>query len=233
MNPQRPRAPRQARARRRRCRSLRVGNARAAIHSGLAHSRLRPENYYSFDISKAKRLMEEAGWTLRGGVREKGGKALNLRLYTLPAGIFPITTELVQAQLAQLGIATTISTYELSTLIQRMMRGDYDLAVFAYTWIGADPGEALKLFLSTGGGLNVSRYSSPAYDALLTRYTRSLDPNQRARLITELQVAFLRDAAWATLVYPLTGTAVQKKYQGIKIHTLTGGLILHDAYEAP
>lgn len=208
------------------------------IHPGLVgywkDSENAPNNY-PHDLAKADSLLEEAGWvdTNGDGIREKDGKPLKLRLYTMPAGRWPLLTELVQAQLKEAGIATEITSYEFSTLLQYAQKGDYDLTMFGYTWIGGDSGDILNMLLNSsqiGGGLNVSHYKNPAMEDLLAQVRRTLDQEQRVKLLVDAQKLFLKDAVWATLVYPEGAMAVQKKFQGVKVHPILGQIMVDDAY---
>ncbi|MDI6823036.1 MAG: ABC transporter substrate-binding protein [Bacillota bacterium] len=208
------------------------------IHPGLVgywKESEQPPYAHPRDLAKAGSLLDEAGWKDADGdgMREKDGKPLKLRLYTMPAGRWPLLAELVQAQLKEAGIATEITSYEFSTLLDYLQKGDYDLTMFGYTWIGGDAGDILNMLLNSaqaGKGLNISHYKNPAMDDLLARARRTLDQQERFEILRDIQKLFLEDAVWVTLVYPESAVAIHSRFQGVRVHQVFGQVMLDDVY---
>ncbi len=87
----------------------------------------------------------------------------------------------LQAAVAEGGFDLTIQPVEYSTLLDVQNRGDFSLLQLG--WSGrVDPHGNMFNFLSTGGGNNVSGYSSPEMDKLLTTAAQTNDDGQRAAL---------------------------------------------------
>ena len=85
-----------------------------------------------YDPAKAKKVLEEDGYKPgAGGVMEKDGKALNLRLVmwnlTGPLG------EYMQEQLKQIGIESTVKSTDINSWVTTLFtKKNYDLSVYAY-----------------------------------------------------------------------------------------------------
>jgi peptide/nickel transport system substrate-binding protein len=89
-----------------------------------------------FDPAKAKTLLDQAGWTLSGGVRKKAGKTLTLR-FVIPSGVTTSRqeSELVQRMLQDVGIKLDVQTVPSDDFFEKyVIPGNYDITPFA--WIG-------------------------------------------------------------------------------------------------
>lgn len=191
------------------------------------------EGYYPHDVNKAKSLLQEAGYSYNsdGKLLGKDGKPMVMRLYTMPNDPWSTVAQVVQSQLAAIGIETKITSYEYSTLTTYLSKGDYDFSMDGYGWIGGDAGDVLKMLLSSGGSLNMSHYKNPVLDQLLDQYSASLDQAKRHDLITQIQETITKDATWVVFAYPQATTAVQKQYGGVKVNPAVGAVYLDDAYQ--
>lgn len=187
-------------------------------------------NYYPYNLAKAKKLMVKAGYKYNSqGQATKGGKPVVLSLDSMAT--FPNATggQLVQAELSALGIQTKITTLELSTEIAQMNAGKYDLAMFGYSWSGADPITLLQILLTNAGGLNVSHFQNAAYTNLLNKYVATTNPAARLALAHQIQVQFVKLSPYTVLAYGVAGTAVNKSFKGITFDNWSESLLLDNA----
>ncbi|MBS5062211.1 MAG: ABC transporter substrate-binding protein [Hungatella hathewayi] len=93
---------------------------------------------YHVDIDKANQMLEEAGWTLKGDVREKDGEQLKFSLI-VPDGMYPkdvILSETIQNQLKKVGVQVSINKVEKSTYWDQLKvpsaKTGYDMALWGY-----------------------------------------------------------------------------------------------------
>ena len=143
--------------------------------------------YGKGDAQAAKRLLEQAGWTLGGdSVYVKDGKRLGLRYATFTGD--PRRRDegvLLQAQLAEAGIRLRIANGPISTFFGWVDDGNFDIADFA--WIGTPfPISSSQDLYRTGGGGNHGEFSDPKVDDLLRRAVGELDPAKAAAIGNEV-----------------------------------------------
>ncbi len=187
------------------------------------------ENAYRYDPQRARQLLAEAGFSYQGGTLQKAGRPVTLRLITRSYEPFTDLAQLVQAQLQQVGIATTITAYEVSTSLARLRAGDYDVSVSSYAW-DADPGLVLRLVLEPSGSLDYSGYNNPGFNDLVHLYQTTVSPTVRGQLMQRIQAEFVKDVPWAMLAAEMNGRVVQGGFDGVMLNHATGELLVENAY---
>jgi len=187
---------------------------------------------FPYNPTKAKQLLQQAGYKYNSsGQLTMNGKPVVLNFLSLNTFPFVTTGQLVQAELQAVGIQSKITTLELSTEIADMQAGKYDVAMFGYSWSGADPVTLLQILLTNAGGLNVTHFENPGYAALMNRYVQSTSAPTRLSLVTQIQADFLKYLPYLPLTYELGGTAVSKNYGGIQWNSWASGIMLDNAYQ--
>jgi oligopeptide transport system substrate-binding protein len=136
-------------------------------------------------IAEAQRLYREAGYSPR--------KPLAFEL-AYNAG--EVHTKLAVAVASMwkeaLGAEVRLTQVEFKTLLQQIDRGDVEL--FRSSWVG-DYNDAYTFaqYLKSDFGLNLPRYRSAAYDALLARAAAEVDLGRRRALLEEAERLMLAD----------------------------------------
>ena len=187
----------------------------------------RPERgheLYDFDLDKAKRILEDAGYkdTDGDGVREmpNGGEPLKFTYYARSDGeTGPKVAEFVRGWLDEIGIATTEKIASDSELTPIIGKGDYDM--FAWGWtpyvdpdtmldymtckqVAADPDDPTNYY-------NDANYCDPEYDKLYAKQKVELDPEKRMDIVHEM---LTRWAALGLLQRPVGGAGDDRLPQG-------------------
>jgi len=166
----------------------------------------------SFDIEKAKTLLDAAGYTLddQGRRLDKEGKPITLRL-TWPDSEAENGTvaQFIAAWFVQVGIKVEASVTEEGQLINDLIppeggegyKAKFDM--FIWGWVGdPDPTSLLKFFLSSEiGGSSDSFYENPEYDQLYEQQLRESDETKRKELLAKMQELVYRDAPYILLYY--------------------------------
>lgn len=123
------------------------------------------------DVDRARRLLEEAGWTLPDdadgrGVRSREGRLLGFELAT-PAGSDRRTTaaELIGSQLAEVGVRADIRIQEFNSLFGRVRAGDYEAALLGWQ-VGLDP-DISQFWYDPEAPTNVVGYDDARVRALM------------------------------------------------------------------
>jgi oligopeptide transport system substrate-binding protein len=151
-----------------------------------------------FDPSEAARLMTEAGYP--------GGKGFpNVRyLYSKSELNEAIAVELQSMWRETLGVNVNLERQEWKVYLNSLSLLDYDIA--RSSWVGdyPDPNTFLDMFL-TGGGNNRTGWSSPAYDQLIAKASRELDPARRLEILREAENLLLQKAIPVCPIYYYVG----------------------------
>lgn len=146
------------------------------------------------DIEKAKKLLDEAGYKAdANGIRIKDAEIVIFQF-----AVFSDIAKIVQANLKEIGIDTTITTLEYAAWDERLQTGKFDIAVIG-GYHGPDP-DNMRIRVGTGGILNYMKYSSPVIDGLLDKGNVETDIKKRAEIYKEFQKVLSEDLP----VIPLT-----------------------------
>ena len=139
------------------------------------------------DIEKAKKLLDEAGYTPdANGVRIKGAEIVIFQF-----AVFSDIAKIVQANLKEIGIETTITTLEYAAWDERLNRGEYDIALIGGNH-GPDP-ESLSVRVGKDGALNHMHYDNPELDKLLKEGVLEADVEKRAEIYGNVQKILSED----------------------------------------
>jgi nickel transport system substrate-binding protein len=155
-----------------------------------------------FDLEKAGRLLEDAGWIMNGEYRAKGGKPLEITLnYTLSkAGEKPVC-EYIQSQCKKIGLKVNVEGVDSVTKVRTTP--DFELA-FDYTW-GApyDPQSTLSAFqgptsylIPTSGMRNIADIIKDINSALV-----EFDVTKRQKFYADALREIHNQAAFIPLLY--------------------------------
>lgn len=93
------------------------------------------------DPDRARQLLEDAGWvdTDGDGVVERDGTALRFELATEAGNDRrEAAAQIIQAQLAEIGVAAEVRTQEFGSLLDRVIQRDYEAALMGWQ-VGLDP----------------------------------------------------------------------------------------------
>ena len=179
-----------------------------------------------YDIERAKKLLDEAGWkdTDGDGIRDKDGKPLSVDfiIYNSRAEL-PIYAEAVQADGKKIGFDIKVKTVDYNLLDKIGINGEYDLLISnIITANTGDPEIYLNWYWRTNkdgdNQQNGSGYSNPEYDAKCAALAVEFDPAKRRQLMIEMQQILLNDAAALFLGYPETNIISSTKITGAKMY---------------
>ncbi|MDN3240967.1 ABC transporter family substrate-binding protein [Glycomyces tritici] len=133
------------------------------------------------DIELAYDLLEEAGYELDGGVlKDPDGKAVELDFrYSESKENRRITGELVQANLADLGIQVELRSIPDADLGTVLGEGEFDMIDFGWS---SEPVfvAAASQYWETGSGSNFGALSDPDLDELIAEINGTLDIDEAA-----------------------------------------------------
>lgn len=162
-------------------------------------------NCTSYDPAKAKQL-----WSALQDARP-------VTLWVPQIGDYPRVGQIVQGQLSQAGIPTTIKTVEWGAYLSATQKYEQDLYLLGWTNQTADGSELIYPNLDSAniGAANRSAYDNPAADKLIEASRATTDQQQRLDLLNQANTLLLKDVAWVTLYDGVAMIAHRTNVSGI------------------
>ena len=183
-----------------------------------------PNLTYEFNIEKAAKLLDDAGWKRgAGGIREKGGKRLKLVFQTSINAPRQKTQAIVKQAAEKAGIelelkSVTASVYFSSDVANPDTYTKFycDLQMYTTTMTQSDAELFMNQFTTAERaskdnkwqGRNITRWSSKDYDTAHATAQGELDPVKRAALFIRMNDLAVGDQAVIPVVArPLVGAS--------------------------
>ncbi len=174
---------------------------------------------YPYDPAAAQKLMIEAG--LAEGFDTDLWYIPVSRPYN-PSG--KRVAELIQYDLAKIGIRATLKSDEWSAYRTRLQNGDMSMALYGWTGDNGDPDNFLDVLLGCTsarvGGNNIAKWCNTDYDKLVTEAKRTSDRAEREKLYREAQVIFHDQAPWVPIAHSVVFMATRANVKGFKMDPL-------------
>ena len=167
---------------------------------------------YEYNPEKAKELLKKAGFP----------NGFETELWTLPVSR-PYNPngkklgELMQADLAKVGIKVKLVTYDWPTYLAKARDGVSRFAQYGWTGDNGDPDNFMNVLLGcsgVAGGSNNARWCFKEYDDLVNKAKRDSDPKKRAVFYKEAQLVVKREAPIVTIAHSKTFRAMAKNVEG-------------------
>jgi dipeptide transport system substrate-binding protein len=174
---------------------------------------------YPYDPATAQRLMIEAGLA----------EGFDTDLWYIPVSR-PYNpngkrvAELIQYDLAKIGIRASLVTDEWSAYRQKLQNGETSMALYGWTGDNGDPDNFLDVLLGCTaariGGNNIARWCNRDYDKLVNDAKLITDQAARTKLYREAQVIFHNEAPWVPLAHSVVFMATRANVTGFKMDPL-------------
>ncbi len=173
---------------------------------------------YPYDPDAARDLIEEAGY----------GDGVDVTFYVTEGGsgmLDPVPMgEAMQADLREVGINASISTFEWNSFLDEVnagIEGKADMAQMA--WMTSDPDTLPFLTLRTGawpdeGGFNSGYYSNERVDELIESAQVEVDDDARNAMYHEMQELVVEDAPWVFVASWKQNVAMSPEVEGFELH---------------
>jgi dipeptide transport system substrate-binding protein len=179
-------------------------------------------NNYDYNLVKAKALMKKAGYS----------KGFETEIWTLPV-TRPYNPngkkmgEMMQADLAKIGIKAKLITYDWPTYLKKARLGEHQLIQLGWTGDNGDPDNFLNVLLGCSGvnaGSNVARWCHGKFNDLILKAKRITGKKERTKLYAKAQKIFNDQAPWAPIAHSIIFRAMVKGVKGYKIDPLGGDI---------
>ncbi len=170
---------------------------------------------YKQDVEKAKELLEKAGFVdLDGDGFREGQNGEKIELHSLVASNNPVrvrTGEIITEWLNDIGINVNVRAMDSETAVERMWPSfdvkqgrDFDLGMFGWSApVQLTPDRMIDLFHSdlNLGSLNLGAYGNEEFDVLATQLKAAIAPEERKKIIHDIQILVAEDFPIATLFF--------------------------------
>tara|TARA_B100000925_G_scaffold291208_1_gene278468 strand:+ start:872 stop:2449 length:1578 start_codon:yes stop_codon:yes gene_type:complete len=177
---------------------------------------------HSLNIKEAKNLLKQAGL-------EQG---FETELWTLPVSR-PYNPagkkmgEMMQADLAKIGIKIKLVTYDWPTYLSKSRNGEHSLIQLGWTGDNGDPDNFLHVLLGCQGvkaGSNVALWCNKKFNELVEKARKVFAQKEREKLYKKAQEIFHKEVPWVPIVHSKVYRAMSKKVNGYTIDPLGGDI---------
>jgi peptide/nickel transport system substrate-binding protein len=181
---------------------------------------------YPYDVTKAKALLAQAGWTAGAdGVLTKDGKPFRFTMDVGQKGPLEPVNALIQQDLKKVGIVTDLNTMEWNAYVQKVVvRRDYTATVNWWIYPG-DP-DVFPYYHSSaaGKGFNIPGFQDSKLDELLVRGQSTSDLEKRKAVYRELQTYMADNLPYLFLWYPQEVDVLSSSLRGVPDLGLRDGM---------
>jgi dipeptide transport system substrate-binding protein len=179
-----------------------------------------------YDPDSAKKLLAEAGFP--------NGFETDLWAMPVQRPYNPNArriAELMQADLAKVGVKAEIKSLEWGEYRKRMQAGEHQTGMLGWTGDNGDPDNFLHTLLGCDaakpGGGNIAKWCDKDFDDLVTKAKSVSDQAERTKLYEQAQVIFKEQAPWYTIAHAVQLKPVRKEVIDFKLspfgrHTFYG-----------
>ena len=135
--------------------------------------------------------------------------------------------ELMQADLAKVGIKAKLISYDWPTYLKKARNGEHSLIQLGWTGDNGDPDNFLNVLLGCSGveaGSNVARWCYKPFNDIIQKAKVIPTQKERTVLYKKAQKIFHEQAPWAPIAHSTIFRAMSNKVKGYKIDPLGGDI---------
>jgi dipeptide transport system substrate-binding protein len=139
--------------------------------------------------------------------------------------------ELMQADLAKIGVKAEIKSFEWGEYRKRMQAGEHQMGMMGWTGDNGDPDNFLNTLLGCDSaktnGSNVAKFCYQPFEEIVQKAKVVSNPAERTKLYEKAQVIFKEQAPWFTIAHAVQLKPVRKEVIDFKLspfgrHTFYG-----------
>ena len=135
--------------------------------------------------------------------------------------------EMMQADLAKIGIKIKLVTYDWPTYLSKSRNGEHSLIQLGWTGDNGDPDNFLHVLLgcqSVKSGSNVALWCNKKFNELVEKARKVFAQKERVKLYKKAQEIFHQEVPWVPIVHSKVYRAMSKKVNGYTIDPLGGDI---------
>lgn len=168
-----------------------------------------------YDVEKAKKLLTEAGYP----------NGFETELWTLPVSRAYLPNgkklgELVQADLAKIGVKVKLVTFDWAVYLEKSRKGEHQMIQLGWTGDNGDPDNFMNVLLGCSAvksGSNVARWCQKDFDALLQSAKEDSAIKTRTGFYEKAQAIFNKEKPWYPVAHAKLNKVLSDKVTGYVI----------------
>lgn len=181
-----------------------------------------------YDIEKAKKLLDEAGWkdTDGDGVLDKviNGKKTDFK-FTFLSNTNPVRKQILLVivdALKKVGIQAEVQELEWSVYLDKTKKHEFEATYSAWTspTIPPDPHQIWHSSQSEGEGSNYISFKNKTNDSLIEAYRNEMDESKRIALIKEWQKLIYDEQPYTFLWSPRARYIYDKRFKNARWYNI-------------
>jgi len=171
---------------------------------------------FDYNPEKAKALLAKAGYP----------NGFETEMWTLPVSR-PYNPggkkmgEMMQADLAKIGVKVKLITYDWPTYLEKSKNGEHQMIQMGWTGDNGDPDNFFNVLLgcaSVKAGSNLARWCHKPFNDLVQQAKQTADTGKRTDLYKKAQVIFKQEAPWVTLAHARVYRVMSANVVNYEIH---------------
>src|SRR5258708_621509 len=169
-----------------------------------------------FDPAAAKKLLSDAGYP--------NGFTTDLWAMPVQRPYNPNArriAELMQADLAKIGVTAEIRSFEWGEYRKRLQNGEHMMGQLGWTGDNGDPDNFLNSLLGCNSahtdGSNIAKFCYPPFEELVAKAKSVSDQSERTALYRKAQAVFKEQAPWFTIAHAVQLKPVRKEVVDFKL----------------
>jgi peptide/nickel transport system substrate-binding protein len=171
---------------------------------------------YPYDPEQAQALIGESGLS-----------DISFELLNRSTTFWPLLGQLIQADLAAVGITANLQSLEDAEFFDQLNSGEVQAFVNDWTWDNGDPDNVMYSLFVHERAINRMGYQNEAVNELVLEAQETADPDARAALYAEAQGLILDDAIMVILGYPEKAMGAQATVQNLVVSPV-GSVVLRE-----
>jgi dipeptide transport system substrate-binding protein len=175
---------------------------------------------WPYDPAKAKALLAEAG--------HPNGFEATLWAMPVQRAYNPDArrmAELIQADLAKVGVKATIVSYEWGEYRKRVQNAEHDMALYGWNGDNGDPDNFFVPLASCDagriGGGGAAKWCNQEFEGLIKKAVTVTDQAERAKLYEQAQVIMHEEAPFFLIDHSVVYLPMRKEVVGYKMSPLS------------
>jgi len=186
------------------------------------------------DIAGANAMLDAAGWVMGSdGVRVKDGVRLSILYQTATNAVRQDFQALIKQWWAEIGVETELKNIDAAVFFggdqsspDTFQKNFADLEMYANNFDGTDPEAYMGNWACDNAptpdnawlGMNMPRFCSTEYDALLAEMAGTADLDERARLVIAMNDMLMQSYTIIPLVHRGNVSARSNTLEGVKLN---------------